>query len=486
MSLRQQAVHGVKWQFVEILGRQLIGFVVFTWLTRLLDPTSFGLMGLISVYIAFAAMLAEQGIATALVQRRDLAPEHLNAAFWLTVALAVGLAALTVLVAPGLALLFHEPQLTSLLRWASPLLVLNALPIIQGSLLTRTFAFRTLALRTLLANVFGGAIGLVLARYGFGPWALVIQQLTASLVSALVMWFSEPWRPAFRFSLTHLRDLLSVSGSVFAVTFLWFLSSRFEQFVIGRGNGVATLGYYTTGGKLPDMAKTAIYQPLNAIALPLLARLQQDASRTCSALYTAMSLNAVVAFAVYIGLASIAQDVVPLLFGEQWGPSAPLLQLLAIYGLCQGLNAYSHPALVAQGVGREYVTVQVIHATGVVLLSLATVSLGLLWMLAALSANMLFATFLCSRLLQRRIGLSLLRYFGACVAPAVAAAAMFAVTQLITHSDILQRSWLKVSIEIISGAVTYLSVVTLLSPHLLRQLWTTIVAARSDSRAVTG
>jgi hypothetical protein len=63
---------------------------------------------------------------------------------------------------------------------------------------------------------------------------------------------------------------------------------------------------------------------------------------------------------------------------------------------------------------------------------------------------------------------------------------MFAVTQLITHSDILQRSWLKVSIEIISGAVTYLSVVTLLSPHLLRQLWTTIVAARSDSRAVTG
>jgi len=84
MSLQLQAARGLKWQMIEIAGRQFLGLAVFTTLARLLDPSAFGLMGLVGIYLAFVGMFVDQGIATALIQRKTLESQHINAASGLT------------------------------------------------------------------------------------------------------------------------------------------------------------------------------------------------------------------------------------------------------------------------------------------------------------------------------------------------------------------------------------------------------------------
>src|SRR5687767_5590299 len=163
MSLRLQAARGLKWQAIEIAGRQALSLVVFTTLARLLTPADFGLVGLVAVYLAFASMLAEQGFLTAIVQRRDLQSAHVNAAFWVNLLCAALLCAATIAAAPLVTRLFAEPRLEPLLRWASLGLVVNASVAVHGALLMREMDFRRPMIRTLVANIAGGGVGIGMA-----------------------------------------------------------------------------------------------------------------------------------------------------------------------------------------------------------------------------------------------------------------------------------------------------------------------------------
>jgi O-antigen/teichoic acid export membrane protein len=162
----------------------------------------------------------------------------------------------TIVLAGPVAAMFSEPRLVPLLRWSSLGLLIGAASEIQATLLIKEMDFRRPAIRTLLASLTGGVIGVGMALAGLGVWALIGQQLASALAGTLFLWTAGSYRPSLRFSLPHLRDLLKVSSSVFASSLLSFFSSRLDQVVIGRFAGVPILGLYVLGGKIPDLAKS--------------------------------------------------------------------------------------------------------------------------------------------------------------------------------------------------------------------------------------
>src|SRR5688572_22101410 len=103
MTLKRRTATGLRWQAIDVVGRQLLSLAVFTTLARLLQPTDFGLIGIVLAYLAFISMLVDQGIATALVQRQALEASHLNAAFWFNLVCALTMCGVTVLLADVLA-----------------------------------------------------------------------------------------------------------------------------------------------------------------------------------------------------------------------------------------------------------------------------------------------------------------------------------------------------------------------------------------------
>jgi O-antigen/teichoic acid export membrane protein len=471
MSLRAQVALGLKWQAIMIVGRQLLSLVIFGILARLLDPTDFGLMGLTYVYLMLTNMLTDQGLSTALIQRVDLQKEHWDTAFWFNIACALFLCAGTIICANPIAILLGEADLAPLLRWSSTCMIFSAVSAVTGTKFAKELDFRQPALRTLVAHLIGGGIGIGMALSGFGIWALVGQQVTTSFAGMIFLWIVSKYRPAFRFSFSHLRDLFPVSSSVFLNTLIWFFTARLDQLVIGRFAGAGSLGLYVVAGKIPEILKTAGDQAIAEVSMPALSKLQGDHGRMRQAIHRGMGLNAVVMFAIFVGLAAVATDLVPLLFGAKWAAASDLCSLLSVLSLSHALGVFIYPALLAAGLGWKYVGLGVSYALGVLVACLVGIQFGVTQLVIALIVNSLVQAVPCFLLLHRQIGLGPLLYYKPCLAPACASLFMVGMIKLaaaVVTSGF--HPWLRLSCHVMVGAAAYLGFLQLFSRAAMHEL----------------
>lgn len=448
--------HGLKWQVINIAGKQLLSFFVFTTLARLLDPASFGLLALISVYTYFASMLADLGLGAALVQRKNVEREHLDTAFWFNVGCNLLLCIVTMAVASPLATMMGEPDLAALLRWSSLSLVIAAASSVQGTLFVRDLDFRRPAIRNLIANAVGGAVGVGMAFAGFGVWALVGQLLSSAGAGAIFISIASPYRPQFAFSFRHLRELLAVGSSVFANALIWFFASRLEQLVIGRVAGVPTLGIYVIASKLPELTKYTIQQPLVEVAVPALAKLRDDHPRMREAIYTGVELHAFVIFPVFVGIASIAEDLVPFLFGSQWSSASSLCALLSIYALVGALQLFFYPALLASGVTGKYVSLNLAQTVGVFCACIIGIQFGVTHLVIGLIVNSVCFGVCLMFFLRRQIGLDIAQYCKPCVKPAVGSVLMAGTLLLLSEHTLALPVSARLVAHIVTGVITYI------------------------------
>jgi len=487
MSIKKQVAHGMKWQAINIVGRQLLSLVVFTTLARLLDPSAFGMVGLVGVYLALVAMFADQGIGLALIQRQYLEPAHLDTAYWFNTGCALTLCAGTIVLAEPVSKLLGEPLLVPLLRWSSLGLVITAASSVHSTLLVKAMDFRRNTILQLVANLAGGAVGVGMAAAGCGVWALVGQQLASALGGAVFLWSISPYRPSFRFSFSHLRDLIRVSSSVFASSLLWFVTSRLDQIVIGRFMGVPSLGLYVIAGKVPDLAKVVTHQPITEVSLPALSKLQGNHAQMVKAIYTGMELNAVLAFAVFVGIAAVAPDLIPCLFGAKWAAAAGLCSLLSLYSLVFTLQVFIYPTLLASGGVGRYVFLSIGQAIGVGIACLAGVKFGLHYLVVGMIANCALITVPALLFIRQRIGLSPLRYCLPCVFPACASLFMVAMIWLVGR--LLPSGAptpLTLACKVATGAAAYVGFLLVFKRNMIHQLVDTVRHSfRSRSNAAS-
>jgi len=456
MSLKSQVTHGLKWNAITIIGRQFVSFFVYTAIARMLLPSSYGLVGLVGVYLAFVTIFADQGIGTALVQRKELSNEHLDTAFWFNLGCAAALCLGTIVCAEWVARFYQEPKLVPLLRCASLGLIVNALGAVHAARFTRNMEFKFLSLRLLLANLIGGLVGLGMAWTGFEAWALIGQQLAFSVTGCTFLWSASPYRPAYRFSLKKLKELFNVSSSILITSLLWFFSTRLDQIIIGRFAGTAALGFYSVGGKIPELANIVTRDPVNAVTLPALAKLQDDHNKLNRAICRGMELNAYVTFAVFVGIASVSSDLVPLLFGPKWGPSIVVCSLSAIHSLINAQQIFIYPALLASGGVGSYVTINVLHTIGTAIACLVGIQYGITYLLAGLIINALVLFIPTLVYLQRRTGLSPIEYSRPCAIPATGATLMASAILLLHYLCPPLPANLRLILEIVVGAIVYL------------------------------
>jgi len=484
--LQAKTARGFKWQVIEIGGRYLVSLFVFTALARLLDATSFGLVALVGLYLGFAQMITEQGLSTAIIQRPRLERDHLNSAFWCTFGLSGLLCAGTMLLAAPVAALFNEPRLAPLLRWASISLVVNGSATIHHALFLKEIDLRRPALRTLIANALAGAVGVGMAVAGCGVWALIGQQLVASISGAIFLWLVSPWRPQLRFSLAHLKELLGIGGAVSMTTFIQMISGRADQFCIARFLGPAMLGQYVIAGKLVELLTSAIYQPVVAVSLPALSKVQEDRPRFANAVYKAMSLNALVSFPALIGLAAIANDVVPFVFGQQWQAAAPVLQLLAIYILVLGLQVFFHPMLLAVGRPGSYLVLSILQAGGAAIACAIGVRFGVRAVVAGLILNSIVVGAVSFVFVVYRLGISVKSFWKPCLGPAAAALLMYLSVTIVRYElPTTIAPWLRVFSQVGVGAIVYSALMMLFARNDVGLLWS-FLRSTAEGRKTAG
>ncbi len=177
----QKAASSLLFKLIESFGMQIISFVVGLVLARLLSPDDYGVLGMLTVFIAFSQVFVQSGLNTALIQKKDTDDTDFDSAFWFSLTVAAGLYLLLFFLSPVICRLIRHPEVSPVLRVLALILLPGALVSIQGAAVARRMLFRRMMLCSLCATVVSGAMGIAMAAAGLGYWALVGQQLSNQL-----------------------------------------------------------------------------------------------------------------------------------------------------------------------------------------------------------------------------------------------------------------------------------------------------------------
>jgi PST family polysaccharide transporter len=471
VSLREKAAKGVVWSVIQKWGRESVSFLIFVVLSRLLAPEAFGLVALAAIFTVFIQIFLDQGFGAAIVQRADLEPEHLDTAFWINILTGILLTVGCIAISGLVAAFFDEPRLTLILRWLSIGFILTALSTTQVAILQRKLAFKSLAARSLTATTVGGIVGIGMAFAGFGVWSLIAQNLANDLASAVVLWRSSNWRPGFKVSKKHYRELFTFGVSVVGNNALNEVVRRSDDFLIGYFLGPTLLGYYTIGYKLLLVIIRVVTGIINGVAFPVFSRLRQKPKRILRAFYNVTQYTSLLSFPVFIGLATLAPELVLALFGEKWAPSIPVMQVLALIGILQSVLFFNGTIIRASGKPSWELVIMFMNT----ICNVIGFWLAVRWGIVAVAASFVIVSYLISPIsyiaVRRLIHIDFRTYLWQFGTPLSASLIMVAVIVGLKYffRDQSLNLYLELSIYLLAGVLTYVLVIGLTARSLFRQ-----------------
>lgn len=468
--LRDKAVQSTLWSFLDLWGSKVGSFVIFFALVRLLPPEAFGLLSLAWIFIIFIQNFGDLGFTDAVIQREELEPEHLDTAFWTSVVTSLLLLGAVIAALPFAARFVDDDLLLDIVLWLSACLPLRSLTRVQNALLRREFRFKTLTLRSVLATLAGGAVGIAMAVAGYGVWSLVGQQLVFYVVSTLVLWSAASWTPTWSFSRRHFGELFTFGRSVIGARTMDFVNRRSDSVLIGVFLGPVALGYYTVASKIVLVLTESLMKVITSVSLPVFSRMQRNVEQLRRTYYGAVKLLGLLIVPAFVGVAVSAPVVVPTVFGEVWTASIPVMQALALLGIAQCMFNLESGLLLAAGkpqwrfqlnvftTAASLVAFFLSYQWGIVAVALAFAVRGYLMLPAAV--------FLTKRLL----GFSLGGYLRQYVTPAVGAAAVLLVAWLMPLLMATEDRGLVLLVQVIACAAAYAAVTAAIDWTYIRSL----------------
>lgn len=447
-GLGQKVASGAVWVTLEKCATLSVGFVVSMVLARLLTPSDYGTVALLSIFFAVAGSLASCGFGNALVQKKQAGDLEFNSVFYTSLVVSVVIYVGFFFAAPWIADFYNTPQLTAICRVSALHFILSAINSVQGAELSRKMLFYKRFRISLITCLVSAVCGITFAYLGWGVWALVISSMLTSIASIIAWWAIIAWRPKLMYSFSAVKGLfaygwkLSVSGLVHT-TYM-----NLYGFLVGKFYTPADLAYVNKGNSMPNLLMSMIDGTILGVSFPALAQLQDDKVRLREAMRRMIKCSTFLVFPLMVGLAVCARPVILLLYGNQWEPAVPYVQLACFGFALYPFNSINTSAISAMGYSGIYLLLECIKkGVGIVVMFLS-IRYGVLVLMCAMAfATAPFAvfvnTFANGRLLKYSLLMQLRDVSPSILLSAVMAAAIcvvqWGISPFLSH---LPRQWM--------------------------------------------
>ncbi len=165
-------------------------------------------------------------------------------------------------------------------------------------------------------------------------------------VSVVLLWAVSDWRPRFRVSRQHAKDIFGFSSSVFVANVGGFVNRRGDVLLMGLFFGPAVVGIYRLADRFVDALLELTLRPIGLVSLPHFSRLQKDREALREIVGSCIHIVMLTAMPALLALAACS-DYVLAVVGPEWEPGADALKLLCIVGIVKGLVHFTGPLLFA-------------------------------------------------------------------------------------------------------------------------------------------
>jgi|GEM_PF-3836802 len=330
--LRHRALRGATWAVLGGNGSQVIAFIMFVIVSRMVGPEAFGAVAVALLLIEIGRAFTSECFATNLVALGSFRRDTFDAAFVQAVGGAILTALLFALAAPLLTQLFNIAALTTVVPLMAPLLVVHALARLYEAELTIRLEFRALAVRSVAAVLIGGATGIGAAASGLDVMALILQQWASALISLLLLALPAHWRPGLRFSRDTFTQIARQSFALAPANLITTLRQSIDGLAVASFSGAAAAGVYNLAKRTRLALQLGLSAAIGRVSLPAFALVKEEPARLANAVAEALRLAAVVAFPVFIGVAAVAPELINVFLGAEWAGAAAPMTLLMIGG----------------------------------------------------------------------------------------------------------------------------------------------------------
>lgn len=380
-SLKNKTVKGASWSFIDSIAGQGITFLVGLVLARLLTPEEYGLIGIITIFIAVFNSIVDSGFSNALIRKNDAKDIDYNTVFISNLVISIVLFGVLFFCAPAISRFFNQPQLIPLLRVMGVIVIINAFAIIQRTIFVKNVDFKSQTKVSLISSITSGIVGIGMAVNGCGVWSLVGQQISRQLLNTAFLWLYSNWYPKLQFSFQSFKELFSFGWKLLVSGLIDTVWREIYQVVIGKCYSPATLGQYTRAHQFGSICSSNLTTVVQRVSFPVLSSVQDDKERLKNGYKRIIKVTMLLTFVLMLGLAAVAKPLVLSLIGEQWLPCVPFLQLICLQMMLYPLHSLNLNMLQVQGRSDLFLKLEIIKkiiAIGPLLLG---IFVNIYWML---------------------------------------------------------------------------------------------------------
>ena len=382
-SLKDKTAKGLFWGGVSNGVQQILALLFGIFLSRILSPGDYGMVGMLTIFTGFANALQESGFSAALTNKLDIKHEDYNSVFWFNIVVGIGLYVILFFSAPLIAVFFDQPDLL----WVSRIVFLSFLfgcfGTAQAAYLFKNLMVKERAKIDIYALLLSNTAALIMALNGMAYWGIAIQGVLYIGLGTFLRWYYSPWRPTFSFNLQPLREMFPFSARLLLTNLFSQMSTNIFSILLGKFYTVQQVGYYSQGYKWMNMGGSFITGMISGVAQPIFAQVSYEKERQVQVLRKMIRFTAFISFPLMFGMALVANELILITVTEKWAPCVPILQLLCVWGAFSPICELYKNIVISHGKSNIYLYANVIFGILQILLLIMMLPYGILWMVAA-------------------------------------------------------------------------------------------------------
>jgi O-antigen/teichoic acid export membrane protein len=456
MSLKIKTLKGIIWTLLDTVFVKGLFFASGIVLAKLLGPEEFGLVGMISIFIAIGQTIVDSGMSASLIRSKDIDEKDLATVFYLNLLISVLLFLIFFAIAPLIADFFMQETLVWLVRVYCITFLITATYSVQLALLNREMRFRKITLLNIPGTIAGVVVGIVMAYHNYGVWSIIGMHLIMQTLLSILLWSTSSWKPSFLFSQEHMKTHLNFGYKLSISGIIDVAFKNSYNVIIGKLYPLDILGKYERARKFAEYPGGLLTGIILKVTYPLLSKIQDEPQKIKKVYQDILESTFFLSSFLFISIAVIAKPLFLFVLGEEWIEAATFFQIFCFAFMLYPIQVFNLNLLKVFGRSDLFLKLEIIKKCVMVITIITAVQFGVFWLACSVVLNSFIALFINTYYSGELINyntreqlLSLLPFF---LFSCISAFVMVASGSYITFENVIYNLFIQLCI----GALVYL------------------------------
>lgn len=378
MSILKQTTNGAFWSFFDILFNKAIYFIATIILARILGPSEFGILGMIMIFVSIGNSLIDSGMSVSIMRSNEPTDTDFSTVFIINVGLSIVIYLIMFFISPWISIFYNQPILTNVIRLYCLGFILSSLRGAHTIRLSKLLAFKKILMFNIPGNISGVILGIYMGTNGFGVYSLIFMYLTNQLVSTIIFWTFDRWRPKLIFDPNNYKMHMRFGYKLVLSSQLNILFDNLNYILLGKFNSPQNLGYYDRANTFNNYPVSVLTSVIINVSLPIFSKIKKEKDKLRASYKRLMQISFFVTGTGLAILVCVSKFLFISILGETWAPIIPVFQVLTFAYVLYPIHALNINVLNLFGKSDWVLKLEVVKKILYVILVLIGFNYGLL------------------------------------------------------------------------------------------------------------